>query len=157
MKYPTIIPQRMPTMTARGKAVAGSLKLTPPTKTTASSPSRSKVMKGRTNMAYFRDLAAMPLLSRSCMIWEILTFHFFCRVEIRSIARPMTYIVDQLYPQIMQRRLTVMRMDAIMQNTDSQMSSAEPQTSRARVYHTAMNAAPRHRQSKKPRPAPSHI
>jgi hypothetical protein len=37
------------------------------------------------------------------------------------------------------------------------MSSAEPQMSRARVYHTAMNAAPRQRQIKKPSSAPSHI
>jgi hypothetical protein len=50
-----------------------------------------------------------------------------------------------------------MRMEAIIQKTDSQMSSAEPQTSLARVYHTAMNAAPRHRQRKKPSNAPTHI
>lgn len=50
-----------------------------------------------------------------------------------------------------------MRMDAIIQKTDSQMSSAEPQMSLARVYHTAMNAAPRHRQRKKPSKAPTHI
>jgi hypothetical protein len=50
-----------------------------------------------------------------------------------------------------------MRMDAIIQKTDSQMSSAEPQISLARVYHTAMNAAPRHRQMKKPSKAPTHI
>ena len=50
-----------------------------------------------------------------------------------------------------------MRMEAIKQKVPSQMSSAEPQISRASVYQTAINAPPRQRQSVKPRPAPSHI
>lgn len=43
------------------------------------------------------------------------------------------------------------------QNVPSQISSAEPQMLRARVYHTAMKAAPRHKQIVKPSSAPSHI
>ena len=37
-----------------------------------------------------------------------------------------------------------MSVEAIRQNTPSQMSSAEPQISRASAYHTPMNAAPTH-------------
>jgi hypothetical protein len=43
------------------------------------------------------------------------------------------------------------------QNVPSQMSSAEPQMLRARVYHTAMKAAPRHKQIAKPSSEPNHI
>ena len=49
-----------------------------------------------------------------------------------------------------------MRMHAMMQNTPSQISSALPQMLRASVYQTAMKAAPRHRQTAKPRSAPNH-
>ena len=52
---------------------------------------------------------------------------------------------------------TVMRMEAIKQKLPSQMSSAEPQMSRASVYQTAMNAAPRQRQITNPRIAPNQI
>ena len=80
----------IPTITGMGNAVAGSVRETPPTKTTASRPSRRTVMKGRKNIAYFRDLAANPFVSLSSMIWAILSFHFACRVEIRSMASPIT-------------------------------------------------------------------
>ena len=49
-----------------------------------------------------------------------------------------------------------MRMHAMIQNTPSQISSALPQMLRASVYQTAMKAAPRHRQTAKPRSAPNH-
>ena len=48
-----------------------------------------------------------------------------------------------------------MRIQAMMQNTPSQMFSAEPQMLRARVYQTAMKAAPMHKQIPKPRRAPN--
>ena len=50
---------------------------------------------------------------------------------------------------------TVMRMHAMMQNTPSHIFSALPQMLRASVYHTAMKAAPRHKQIAKPRSAPN--
>lgn len=53
MRYPIAEPARIPQMTARGKAVAGVPKETPPIKTTASRPSLRVVMKGRTAIAYF--------------------------------------------------------------------------------------------------------
>jgi hypothetical protein len=50
-----------------------------------------------------------------------------------------------------------MRMEAIRQKTPSQISSAEPQMSRARVYQTAINAAPIQIQTPNPRSDPNHI
>ena len=50
-----------------------------------------------------------------------------------------------------------MRIDAMRQKTPSQMFSAAPQTLRARVYQTAMKAAPSAKQIPKPRSEPNHI
>jgi hypothetical protein len=51
----------------------------------------------------------------------------------------------------------VIRIEAMMQKTPSQMFSAEPHTSRASVYQIAMKAAPRHIQIPKPSKAPNQI
>ena len=49
----------------------------------------------------------------------------------------------------------MMRTQATMQNTPSQMCSAAPQTLRARVYHTTIKTAPMQRQIPKPNSAPN--
>lgn len=51
IRYPTAIPAKTPQNTASGNEVAGRLRPTPPTNTTASRPSRSTVMNGRRNIA----------------------------------------------------------------------------------------------------------
>ena len=53
MSQPINIPASSPVMTGSGIAVGGAEKDTPPTKTTASRPSRTTVKNGRTNIAYF--------------------------------------------------------------------------------------------------------
>lgn len=118
MKKPIKAPQRMPVSTAIGNDVAGRPKLTPPMKMTASRPSRSTVMNGNMNMAYFSNhrlkrLPAVPtlVLSLDSSALASLTRHLSWSLDTRRRAAP----------------ISVMTRDAKRPKDPSQMSSVPAQ------------------------------
>lgn len=93
-----IEPPSSPVTTGNGKEVAGEAKDTPPTKRTHSRPSRTTVMNGRRNIAYFFDHIDMRdvLVPFSVSVDELramlsLVTHFSRIFEIRRIVAPMIF------------------------------------------------------------------
>lgn len=87
-------------MTARGKDEAGRPKDTPPMKMMASRPSRSTVMNGSTNIAYFSHhrLKRPPAVRRSVLSlalsdFPIFTVHLSRSLETRSRAAPIKVMI----------------------------------------------------------------
>ena len=88
------MPQSKPMTTGRGTDLAVAEKDTPATKTMASMPSRSTVMKGSINMAYFsakcfsRPVLLPPVLTGPSIAAAIFPRHFSCILPMRRSAAP---------------------------------------------------------------------